>query len=429
MRSLPILSPSKPGYPTASELYRARECIAPWALGLPEVRETNEYAEEGRELHWWAEQTARGYLHEHPSPPEKYVARLRHVREALAADFGSAKWARPDHKVLIEQGIKWRPGVLEDEVALCERQPGERLRGWFSGTADLVYVRTDGLLVVADWKFGPREAITGEPAKDSCQGFFLATAFAALLGIRGSSSGVVVARFERRMVSDDGIEVDAVDITQGELDDFAEQLRGLAQRIEAAEGATPRISAACGKCKAKSACPAWSALELALYAEALENAVDLINGPPRDAEHAREYRDGIAALERAKEDLEERYRAFLVQNPDGVPLGLGMREVARKVERPNLVLTDAAQAKIREKWGEAAFVARPSIGRIRAAEKVKLSRPSKADWDKRKAALAEEMREMGLLLTPSVSTRLVVQQMKKDKWVDCRVESDEESED
>jgi hypothetical protein len=45
-----------------------------------------------------------------------------------------------------EVGIKWRPGALEDEAALCERRPGERLQGWFSGTVDLAYVRHDGVL-------------------------------------------------------------------------------------------------------------------------------------------------------------------------------------------------------------------------------------------------------------------------------------------
>jgi hypothetical protein len=279
---------------------------------------------------------------------------------------------------------------------------------------------------VADWKFGRKDQV--EPAEENCQLLFLALAFATALGITGSSEGVVVARIELRFVDEDGVHVDTEDVTWGELCAFADELGALAERIDEGHDVQPKRSHACGKCPSRNDCPSWSQLELALYAEALENATDLLLGPPRDAEHAREYRDGIAALERAKEDLEERYKAFLVQHPEGVPLGLGMREVARKVERPNLVLTEAAQAKIREKWGDAAFVARPSIGRIRAAEKAKKKTWSAADMRKLKADIDEALRNEGLLLAPSVSTRLVVQQMKKDKWVDYRVESDEESE-
>ena len=237
-----------------------------------------------------------------------------------------------------------------------------------------------------------------------------------------------MARIELRFVDEDGVHIDAEDVTWGELCAFADELGALAERIDNGHGVEPKRSHACGRCKARKACPSWAALESMLATAVLEDAYGMLSAPPEGAEHAREYRDGIRALERAKDDLEERYRAFLVQHPDGVPLGLGMREVGRKVERPNLVLTDAAQAKIREKWGDAAFVAKPSIGRIRAAEKAKLARPSKADWDKRKATLAEEMRNDGLLLAPSVSTRLVVQAMKNNKWVDYRVESDEETE-
>ena len=243
-------APSQPYYTTASELRIASECVAPWALGLPGVRETNEWAEFGRSMHAAAECLALGKpRHEHFDAAGERA--LEHVTCSLDDDIAAAKvFVWPDGRaasIRAEMGIKWRSDGFDDEAALCERAPGERLRGWFSGTADLVCVRADGGLVVADWKFGPREHVTGEPAKESCQGFFLALAFATLLEVRGSSAGVVVARFERRMVREDGIEVDAYDITQGELDAFAEQLRWLAARIDKAEGAAPRISAACGK--------------------------------------------------------------------------------------------------------------------------------------------------------------------------------------
>jgi PD-(D/E)XK nuclease superfamily len=434
MRSLPILSPSKPGFPTASELYRARECIAPWALGLPEDRETNEYAERGQRLHTFAAKLAvslRGSVALNnwelcvAGAPNEDRDILENVYASLSIDASGANMSY----WFVEQGIRYRPGY-PDVAEFVERDPGQRFEGWFSGTADLVYVRADGVLVVADWKFGRADQV--EPAEENCQLLFLALAFATALGITGSSDGVIVAHIELRFVDEDGVRVDGRDVTWGEMCAFADELGALAERIDA--GAAPKISHACGKCPSKAHCPAWEQLELALYGEALQSATDMLLGPPRDAKRAQEYRNGIEALRRAREGLEERYRAFLVQNPDGVPLGLGMREVARKVERQNLITTEAAQATIRTKYGDGAFAAKPSLGRIRAVEKAKLTRPSKSDWSKRKEALDEELLEAGLLLPPSVHTRMVVQQIKKDKhgkdaWVDYRVDDDEEGED
>ena len=428
MRSLPLLSPSKPGYPTASELYRARECIAPWALGLPEERTSNEYAERGQRLHSLAEVLVAKDKSDPIFCSAEEESLVAMMRALVSEDREAAKcivW--PDNirvAVRSEVGIRYRPGY-PDVAEFVERKPGQRFEGWFSGTADLVYVRADGVLIVADWKFGRKDQV--EPAEENCQLLFLALAFATTMGIASSSEGVIVARIELRFVDEDGVHVDAEDVTWGELCAFADELGALTERIDA--GAAPKISHACGKCPSKAHCPAWEQLELALYGEALNSTTDMLLGPPRDAEHAREYRNGIEALRRGLEDLEERYKAFLVQNPEGVPIGLGMREVARKVERPNLVLTEAAQAAIREKWGDAAFTSRPSIGRIRAAEKAKKKQWSAADWKKRKEELAAEMIAAGLLLAPSVSTRAVIQQMKrdkdgKDKWVDYRVEND-----
>lgn len=438
MYSLPILRPSKPLYPTASELYRARECIAPWALGLPEERGTNEYAERGQRRHTFAAhiastQGALDYDRDSTMPDEDRPI-LTHVLHAIRADvaqcLAGARW-------LVEKGIRYRPGI-PDVAEFVEREPGQRFEGWFSGTADLVYVRHDGVLVVADWKFGRKdqcEPIDGYGDEDdgNLQLLFLALAFATNLGITGSSAGVVVARIELRFVDEDGVHVDAEDVTWGELCAFADELGTLAERIDNGHDVQPQRSHACGKCPSRADCPSWRTLQQALYDEALNDAADAFDGPPRDAEHAREYRDSIKALEVARDGLEERYRAFLVQNPEGVPIGLGMREVARKVERPNLVLTEAAQAAIRVKYGEGAFVSRPSLGRIRAVKKAEKKTWSAADLRKLKADIDAELKKEGLLLAPSVSTRTVVQQMKrdkdgKDKWVDYRVEKDDADE-
>lgn len=347
MRRLSLL-PSAPLYPTASELRIAGECVAPWALGLPEERETNEWAEHGRRMHAAVERLgmvqAWGSMIEDMGLSEREVAMLDDCKTILCADREAAKRRSPGSPATewhVEQGIKWRTDGFDDEAEFCERAPGERLRGWFAGTADLVYVRHDNLLVVADWKFGPREHVNGEPAKESCQGFFLALAFAAKLGITGSSAGVVVARFERRMVFEDGIEVDGHDITQGELDAFAEQLRALAKRIDSAVDAMPRISAACGKCKAKAECPAWQEVETHAVVAVSGSGIDCVINlrAPKTDDDVRVLQHSIDAVERYRDEWKRLRDAYVLTHPEGVPVGLGMKLKAIPTKDRELVDT------------------------------------------------------------------------------------------
>ena len=256
MGDVPILRPPKPLYPTASELYRGRGCIAPWALGLPEERTTNEYAERGQRGHTGAAHIYMGHGVPFDSD-ESLCAALLHIvayyevdRDACIDDAGprGKQW-------FVEQGIRYRPGI-PDVAEFVEREPGQRFEGWFSGTADLVYVRHDGVLVVADWKFGRKDQV--EPAEENCQLLFLALAFATALGITGSSAGVVVARIELRFVDEDGVHVDAEDVTWGELCAFADELGALAERID--EGARPKINKGCKSCPSKAHCPAQDQL-------------------------------------------------------------------------------------------------------------------------------------------------------------------------
>lgn len=363
MRRLSLL-PLLPEFPTASELHRARECTAPWTFGLPEAEEApGEWAEKGRLHHAFAEMLATGY-----APSEDIVwtdpfsfdlstidpVIGKALDDAIRTDATSAKighW-------FVEQGVKWRTDGLDDEAELCKRRPGERLRGWFSGTADLAYVRADGVLVVADWKFGPMEAIRGEPAQDSCQGFFLALAFCKVLGITGSSAGVVVARFERRIMSEDGVEVDGYDITWGEMCEWAEVLgrneyelvdgrvrlrsdgdwnrvpaggkwrAGLSRLIEESTDAIPKISAACGKCKAKAECPAWNALEsqtlVAITDPSTDEFLSLCQAP-KSASDVRLLHHAIEAGEDLVKEWKRLREAYILTHPEGVEIGLGMK--------------------------------------------------------------------------------------------------------
>jgi hypothetical protein len=395
-------------------------------LGLPEeADEAGEWSEYGRRLHAIAERIAKNEIVLDGSQDSCMLD----LQAMIAADREAAKpSAAGSHKTRwhVEAGIKWRSDGLGDEVQLCERRPGERLRGWFAGTADLVYVRTDNVLVIVDWKFGPREHVTGEPAAESCQGAFLALAFAELLGIKSSGPGVVVARFERRMVQGDRIEVDAHDITQGELDAFRLALVGLAERITQGVGAMPRISAACGHCRAKANCPAWKALREQLRTRAWDD-IRLLDKPPQTPEEARFYHDAIEGLKREHDAAKERYTAFLALNPAGVPIGLGMREVGKRIEKQALNLSEAAVVRIRERFGDAAFGApKPILGRIEAIEKAKIARRSAADWAKAKAALREELKTEGILLAPLVHTRAVVQRLEAGKWMEVRDKREDE---
>jgi len=390
MRRLDLVHPV-PGLPTASELHRARGCIAPWGLGLEEeADEPGKCAIEGRELHWWSEQAALCLLHEHPDPPANYAARLDFVQAMLTQDIRSAK----PETWLVEQGIKWRPDGYGEEVERCERRPGARIPGWFSGTADLVYVRQDAVLVVADWKFGPREKWIGEPAEESCQGHFLALAFARLFEVSASSQNVVVARFERRMVSERGVEVDAFDITQGELDAFADWLRGLQKRILEGVGVVPEVSHFCGRCKAKLACPAWASLQDEV-AERMAGYVGSViaQGPPQSAEECGAIHHAITAGKGVLERWEKEREAYLILHPEGAPIGPGVAVRAVKSSRRKVVSTPEAMAIVEEICGPAALERKATLAGIEKAARDAAGEglSSRSDRAKAKKAAVEDV--------------------------------------
>ena len=329
MRRLDLL-PSGPFFPTASELRRAAECVAPWALGLPESEDApSEWAESGRKMHAWAESIASRHRSGIPIDELRGITSSQQALVDMVFRDGASMYGKPESLWFVEQGIKWRPGVLEDEAALCERKPGERLQGWFSGTVDLAYVRHDSVLVIADWKFGPREHVTGEPAKDSCQGFFLALAVCTALGITGSSDAVVVTRFERRLVSEEGIEVDAHDITWGELCAWRDVLEGLARRITSAVDAAPKLSAACGHCKAKAECPAWDQLNGtvadAIVASRGERSSRMLFDVPETDDDLRTIHFAIEAGETWLAERKRLREAYVLTHDGGVIVGLGLK--------------------------------------------------------------------------------------------------------
>jgi hypothetical protein len=389
MRRLDLL-PSAPFYPTASELHRAAECVAPWALGLPEVEEVpGEWTEMGRHLHEVAEEICAYKGERLPLLGANKVIG-QHITEAVKADTLLLKRGA-DGVFYVEQGLQWRPGFPDDETRLVTRAPGERERGWFSGTVDLAYVRADGVLVVIDWKFGERTRWIGERAKDHAQLWTLALALATALGIRGSSENVIVARVEARHVNEDGIEVDGHDLTQGMIDAWADTLRKLARRIDAATDAAPKLSAACGRCRAKEACPAWAGLLMDIMAH--NSATASLSGPPQSAYDVRLLYHAAEAAKSAIENWEQWVQAWCLVHPEGVEIGLGLKLQARERASRAVVQTSEAMALIEEVAGAGAIEVKrkSSIGVIEKAVKEAAGAgiTSKSDRDKARRAAVD----------------------------------------
>ena len=199
----------------------------------------------------------------------------------------------------------------------------------------------------------------------------MALALCAALEIRGSSAGVVVARFERRMVREDGIEVDAHDITQGELDAWAKTLAGLARRIDSAVDAAPKLSAACGKCKAKQGCPAWDALEVSVLAEVDGGNVEALCRPPTNQGDVRALYHAIEAAEGAVENWREWVRAWCLLHTEGVEIGLGLKLKAGEKSSRAVVQTAESLALIESVAGPNAIETKrkSSLGAIEKAVK------------------------------------------------------------
>ena len=401
------LAPSQPYYPTASELYLAAECVAPWALGLPESEDAaGEWAETGRRCHRIPELIVDGYVAQAivESAALKYA--WSDVQDAIKADRDAAKcidW--PDGvrvTVRAEQGIKWRSDGFASEAQFAQRAPGERIRGWFAGTADLAYVRHDGVLVVADWKFGPRTRFIGERAKNHRQGWFLALAFATALEVAGSSRDVVVARFEARHVSENGIEVDGHDITQGDLDDWAATLAGLAKRITGAVDAMPRISAACGHCKAKAECPAWDVLETQAMTEMVDvysGQVDALCRPPQGPDDARVLHYAIEQGEHLTAEWKKWRDAYVLVNGP-VALGMGIQLEAKPTSKRIVLDTPEAMDAVESVAGKAAIVVQRSAtcDSIKKAVRDATGEDIKSTADRNKAKKAAEEQAFAALI-------------------------------
>lgn len=419
MRSLPLA----PCYPSASAVRRASVCVAPWSLGLPREDTTSPDAERGRLLHAGAEALARrdnlewcndllrGRLNDGTFPfgsaeREAFAFTMAHVEETLAADREAAIGPGKLGLWLVEQGVEWRSG-FPDEARLVDRGPGDEVPGWYSGTADLVYVRADGVLVVADWKFGPRSRYTAERAEEHWQGWTLALGFATALGISAARPSDVVARFEARYVDEHGAWVDGYDITGAELEAHAGTLTELEARIRASEG--PRVGPACGDCKAKAACPAWGALvETAIERVGVALPPSLLWDVPATPEEAAMAWQALKALEGAVPVVRRNIEA-VVRAGGPVDLGMGLELHAKATDGKERALdTPEALAVAAQILGvEPGAFTRPTTSKgamVKAWARKTGKKTSGADAK----AMAKHLREAGVLVVGAPGVKLDV---------------------
>jgi hypothetical protein len=382
VRSLPLA----PCYPSASAVRRASVCVAPWSLGLPREDTTSPDAERGRLLHAGAEAINRGGgWGEHGN----YDV-LHHVHAAYEADRDACRDDAGPHgsSWWVEQGVEWRPG-FPDEARLVDRPVGDDVPGWYSGTADLVYVRADGVLVVADWKFGPRSRFTAERAEEHWQGWTLALGLTTALGLTAARPSDVVARFEARYVDEAGIWVDGYDITGAELEAHAGTLTELEARIRAGEG--PAVGPACGDCKAKAACPAWTSLA-ATTREELSAGAGSLERPPQTEDEARRMLYALQALRRWEGQASGWLRSYVLTHPPiALGMGLDLAPIAR--ESRSVLATPEALATI-ERVAPGAVVEevrrKANITSIRKAARDASGEDVKSTADRKKAKDAAE---------------------------------------
>lgn len=389
-----MLAPSTPFYPTASELHIARECVAPWSLGLPEAPNVpNEAMKRGSEGHAIAERIANGEAVATSEPWIRAMVEMLDIDHAMAEPRGSLG---PPTLWAVERGIALRIGFGGVEAEFVERRPGERLRRAFAGTVDLAYVRADGVLVLADWKFGEYAMRLGETAENHTQLWFLALAFAAVLKLTASSASTIIARVEVRHVSDTGIIVDGYDITQGELDAFEASLDELDRQIRSGHLSTPRRSQACGRCRARASCPAWEQLETSLLASIDSEA---LARPPATDEEALLMRHAIERTESMAAIWAEQYRAYLITRPQGIPVGLGLTEKAILSTRRAVLDTPESIEVIERIAGESAIVAKKSatIATIKAAVRERAGVGIVSRSDRKKAQDCAEREVFGQL--------------------------------
>jgi len=410
-------------YPSISKLALAACCVAPWTQGYERRDSAGDEAAFGNKLHGHFAALAlggsvEGEIERWHGPPEGAWETLEHVDEALTKDGMSLQYGTSMH---VERGVSYDPATGRAEFA--DRKPGEELRGRFAGSADLVYLRTDHVLVVVDWKTGAQQARL-EDVDTHWQLWTLGLAFARALRHAGP------LRLELRHVSAEGIRVDGVDVAPDELLEHEVRLGALARRLDSYE--RPHPGAWCREryCPCVASCRAQLELVRAVKEDIAEELPpEVLTETPLDDDGFRMLDTLIDAVESWLIKAKERRKAYLLTRPQGVEILPGIVRRVKAVTREEAIESDAAAELIRSVFlaaaGEAGDLALEAVKRAvgiritkgavekaagHVADKLTVAIASSSDRRKARTAakheLLEELRRLKVLIPAGSSYKL-----------------------
>jgi hypothetical protein len=278
------------------------------------MRSTSEYATRGTEVH-------------------AFIMRAHEVgRDAALAEIPEEE---PHRELCAALPLDELPTGGDREVALAWNYETDRARMLpradardyaaarsteFVGTADYLGRDGEGGVIVIDWKTGHRYL---GPAKQSRQLRMLALAGARLVGFEAAR----VAYFFLRDDGTYGVSWATFDVM--DLAEIADEMRGLAETLNAAEGDSLDVHEGehCDFCPAFNSCPAKMNLALAIgvgtaHAElaSIERRVEMMTDDQIGEAYAR--LDGFYTVaDRVKETIRQRAAMRDVPLPDGRVLG------------------------------------------------------------------------------------------------------------
>lgn len=340
-----------PPCPTASKLALAFACPASVILqhGVPD--EPSPDAEWGRLVHAGAEALAndmpletacdvafRAVGREEFGVRARLFATLNQIAIVLNVDRldGPREWH-------VEPGYAYnlRTGAVRGPF---KREPGDAGGPWeVPGSADLVFRRADGVLVVADWKpdMG-KTARVGSMAEDHHQLYFLALCASR---VHGAGAGV---RVELRYYSEDGVRIDGAELDEADLALFEADLLSLAKRLAEYPVPVPGWHCEGRHCRARATCPATTAI---VGASALAPVLpELVRRMPSDDDEYRALYTLLRAIDAWTPEARRRLDAYVLARPDGVEVAPGVKVKAiPQKQGAEVVDTPEALEKLKDK--------------------------------------------------------------------------------
>jgi len=322
-----------PNWPTASGLDRAIHCAG--SMALPQVYSApGKAAVRGTVLHKFIETARTKSRREALAEIEDDDLR----NQAAAIDLDSLPVGAES-----EVALGYNPATGEAKrLALREQRAYEQEDGWLYGTADLVGIAED-YVVVCDVKTG----IPAVSAYESWQLRFLATAAAVLAEKRMAKVAMLYLNENGNWRSD------WAEFTTKDIGRFAAQLREMQQRgLEAAEivaaGGVPALATGpwCRWCKSMTMCPAQAGLVRALVPTLADVNSRLVSMTPEER--------GQAYLKfKQAEDLVKTIKAAFDNLVEAEPIPLGNGMVLKKTLSSRSSAGKEAARFILEKYGPA----------------------------------------------------------------------------